>query len=90
MNLVCKKVLYWGRVQGVGFRYAAQRLAEGYAVAGYVRNLANGQVELLAEGDPQEVDRFIAGVTGYMADLIHGYNIHDEPVQGLRGFRIRG
>ena len=46
---VCKQVRYSGQVQGVGFRYTAQRLAEGYAVSGYVRNLPEGDVELVAE-----------------------------------------
>src|SRR5439155_885059 len=44
---VYKRVHYSGRVQGVGFRYTAQGLAADYAVAGYVRNLANGDVELV-------------------------------------------
>ena len=47
---VCKRVLFQGHVQGVGFRYATHGLAQRFAVAGYVRNLADGRVELVAEG----------------------------------------
>ena len=54
---VCKRVLYSGRVQGVGFRYTAHGLAQGYDVAGYVRNLPGGEVVLVnhvsAESGPR-------------------------------------
>lgn len=47
-----------GRVQGVGFRATTQRLAGGFAVRGFVRNLADGGVEIVAEAEPDELDRF--------------------------------
>ena len=53
-------VHFFGTVQGVGFRYTACRVAAGYEVGGYVRNLADGSVECLAEGDPAEIDGFLA------------------------------
>jgi acylphosphatase len=49
-----------GRVQGVGFRYTALREAERLGVTGYVRNLDDGDVEILAEGDPPDLDRFLS------------------------------
>ena len=48
------QAFYEGRVQGVGFRYTARRIAAGFDVAGYVRNLADGRVELVASGDDEE------------------------------------
>jgi acylphosphatase len=45
------RLIVRGRVQGVGFRYAACDEAKSLAVAGWVRNLANGSVEIVAEGD---------------------------------------
>ena len=48
-----------GRVQGVWFRAATRDKAKQLGVNGYVRNLANGAVEFVAEGDDSEVDRFI-------------------------------
>lgn len=48
-------VIYSGRVQGVGFRYTVCRAAERRHVTGYVRNLPDGDVELVAEGDEQEL-----------------------------------
>ncbi|MCA1818293.1 MAG: acylphosphatase, partial [Acidobacteria bacterium] len=49
---IARKFLISGRVQRVGFRFFAQRAAARHQVAGYVRNLADGRVEVLAEGAP--------------------------------------
>ena len=87
--LTCKHVYYSGRVQGVGFRYTAQRLASGYPVAGYVRNLANGDVELLAEGRADEVGAFLDDLARHMAGYIERTTVHDETPAGHQGFRIR-
>lgn len=86
---VCKRVLYSGRVQGVGFRYTAQHLAAGYAVAGHVRNLPDGDVELVAEGESDEVERFLAAVAGRMGANIDQAVVQDEAPTGRRGFHIR-
>ena len=45
-----RRIYYSGRVQGVGFRFSTQRLASGFAVAGSVKNLRDGRVEVVAEG----------------------------------------
>jgi len=49
------EVFYSGRVQGVGFRYTVQHIARGYAVTGFVKNLVDGRVQLVAEGRPEAV-----------------------------------
>ena len=49
-----------GHVQGVGFRYTASHVASGYAVKGFVRNLADGRVEMVAEGEPKDLDGLAA------------------------------
>lgn len=89
MATVSKRVLYSGRVQGVGFRMTAQSLASGYAVAGYVRNLPSGEVELIAEGEDSIVEAFLAEVARHMAAYIQGTTVQDAPTGGQRGFRIR-
>ena len=53
------QVLYSGRVQGVGFRYSVKRIAEGYEVVGWVRNLLDGRVELQIDGEETEVAAFL-------------------------------
>jgi acylphosphatase len=89
MAVVCKHVTYSGRVQGVGFRYTAQGLAAGHAVAGYVRNLPTGDVELVAEGEADVVEAFLAAVARHMAGYIADTAVRDVAPSGQRGFHIR-
>jgi acylphosphatase len=86
---VCKRVHYFGRVQGVGFRYTAHRLAQGFAVAGHVRNLPDGSVEIVAEGEADQVDGFLAAVRRRMAGYIERDTIIDDTPTGVQGFHIR-
>ena len=55
---VARHYLVSGEVQGVGFRFFAQRVAACHQVVGYVRNLADGRVEVHAEGTPESVEGF--------------------------------
>ena len=58
MDLIARHYLISGRVQGVGFRYFAERAARYAGVTGWVRNLADGSVEVHAKGTPAEVEKF--------------------------------
>jgi acylphosphatase len=67
------QIIYSGRVQGVGFRYTAKTVAAGFEIAGTVRNLADGRVELIAEGARGELEAFRdairgAGLAGFIRD----------------------
>jgi acylphosphatase len=78
----CKRVYYSGTVQGVGFRMTTRQIARQYSVAGYVRNLADGQVEVLVAGDADEIERFLGAVATRMASYIQDHRIidaSDEP-----------
>lgn len=55
--LVARRFLIGGRVQGVGFRFFAEDVAAGEGVSGWVRNLRDGRVEVLVEGDREAVTR---------------------------------
>ena len=83
-------VHFSGHVQGVGFRYTVMQVARGFEATGFVQNLADGRVLLVAEGEPREVDGMIAGVCDRMVGYIRSMDRHNET--GLRrhsGFMIR-
>lgn len=54
--------MYSGRVQGVGFRYTVKSVANGFMVVGQVKNLSDGRVELIAEGEKAELEEFRAAI----------------------------
>ncbi|MDR3633051.1 MAG: acylphosphatase [Isosphaeraceae bacterium] len=91
MGLERRCVYYSGRVQGVGFRFTARHLARGFDVAGYVRNLPDGRVELVAEGDAADVGSFFASVRREMGDKVRDADESSEAVEvsQLSGFEIR-
>jgi acylphosphatase len=83
-------VHYSGRVQGVGFRYTTRSIARGYAVTGYVSNLPNGRVELVAEGEQAQLDEFLAEVRGRFFNNIRDEWRDTQPASGeYPGFEIR-
>lgn len=90
MNRRRMHIFYSGRVQGVGFRYTVKTVAAGFEVTGNVRNLSDGRVELVAEGDAAELKAFQQAIR----DEGLGTLIRDEQVEwsealgDLRGFEI--
>ena len=86
-----RRVFYSGHVQGVGFRFTCQHLARQFAVSGFVRNLPDGRVELLAEGEAGEVDSFLDAVRREMGDTIREVaETHEPPGDPpLSAFTIR-
>jgi acylphosphatase len=84
------RVYYSGRVQGVGFRYTAREVAIGFEVTGFVQNLPDGRVELVAEGEARELEDFLKGIeASHLAPLIRGKQVDwAEPTGEFRSFRI--
>ncbi|MFO0890485.1 MAG: acylphosphatase [Isosphaeraceae bacterium] len=91
MALERRRVIFSGRVQGVGFRATCRWLARGHEVAGYVRNLPDGRVELLTEGDSEEIDRLLDSIRCEMGGFIRGEHSEPEPTGDppLGGFHVR-
>jgi acylphosphatase len=85
------QVLYEGWVQGVGFRWTVKRIATGYDVRGWVRNLSDGRVELRAEGEDDEVRAFLNGIReSELKAHIRRVEEHETPLlTDARGFEIR-
>ena len=62
MDMTQVKINVQGRVQGVGFRYCTKMLADQLHISGYAKNLDDGSVEILAEGNPEDIAQFIEEV----------------------------
>lgn len=89
-RMIARQYLFTGRVQGVGFRYAAKQVAKGFDVVGWVRNLADGRVELQVMGDESELEDFVEEI--YASPLGHHILEREEravpPLTDIRGFNI--
>ena len=84
------QIMYSGRVQGIGFRYTVKSTVSGFEVSGTVRNLLDGRVELIAEGNKDELQQFRQAI----AESGLGHFIENEDVSWseakneFRGFEI--
>jgi acylphosphatase len=89
-SLERREVLYSGRVQGVGFRYTARQTAGDYEVKGFVRNLADGRVQLVIEGSHEEIDRYMNALTDQLSGYIRAAAADVRPATGeFAGFEVR-
>ncbi len=78
-----------GRVQGVWFRQTCRDRAAALDVAGWVRNLTDGRVEVAIEGRPSAVDALVGWChEGPARAAVTGVEILDEAPEGLQGFRV--
>lgn len=90
--IVAQRFLISGRVQGVGFRYFADEVARREGLSGFVRNRADGRVEVVVEGEQESVARFeMAMRQGPPLSRIDAVDIESLPPAGRRTeFVIRG
>jgi acylphosphatase len=87
---VRRRVSVAGRVQGVWFRESCRDQAQAAGVAGWVRNLADGQVEVVLEGSPGAVDEVLAWCRrGPRRARVDRVDFVDEAPVGEQGFRVR-
>ena len=74
MKKIAKNIIFTGRVQGVGFRYTAHRIALRCELEGFVRNMPDGSVEMFAQGHPDDIADCIRDIAesfaGYIRDTI--------------------
>ena len=89
MRNIAKHVIYKGRVQGVGFRFTAQRIAMRYELAGFVKNLPDGSVEMFAQGHPDDVAGCLRDIEESFGAYLKDTIITDNPLNArLHGFDI--
>ena len=85
------RVIYHGRVQGVGFRYTTDRMARRFPVSGSVRNLPDGTVELIVAGETGQVRAFLAAIAqAFDGNITHADKQQlDESTDVSAAFSIR-
>lgn len=90
MAVACTRVVVTGRVQGVWFRESTRRMATEAGLAGWVRNLPDGNVEALFEGPAEKVASAVAWCRkGPERAFVASLEEYAEQPQGLVGFEIR-
>ncbi|MGE3063574.1 MAG: acylphosphatase [bacterium] len=85
-----KKIIVKGRVQGIGYRYFVRDEAGKIGIKGWVKNLSNGNVLILAQGEKTDVDDFIERVkVGNVYARIDEIEIRDAGEEDLIDFQIK-
>lgn len=87
--MAARHVIFIGRVQGVGFRYTAHRMADRRRLTGFVRNLPDGTVEMLAQGHAHDIDDCIRDIKDYFGDYLRETKVQEMPTDPkYKDFRI--
>ena len=74
-----RRFCFVGRVQGVGFRYTSRRIALGLSLQGYVRNLADGSVEMFAQGPQADLDRCLEEIRDSIGEYVREVTVTELP-----------
>ncbi len=89
--MICRRAVVSGAVQGVGFRYFAQRAAREARVTGWVRNRPDGTVETVAEGEAGAVARYLERLrSGPAGGRVTSFVEEERLIEGFRSFEITG
>lgn len=75
-------MIYAGSVQGVGFRFTAERIAQQLGVLGFVKNLPDGNVEIVGEGRKEQLENFLKNMDSAMRGYISDLQVDWEPACG--------
>jgi len=83
-------VFYSGRVQGVGFRFTAERIGSSLGITGWVKNLRDGRVEIIAEGKEEKLENFSREINSYFSNYIQDSEIDWQESKGeFKDFGVR-
>ena len=87
---VRRRIVVRGRVQGVFFRDTTRRRAESLGVAGWAANRPDGTVEVVAEGEPDAIERLVDFLReGPRRADVDDVDVSEEEPEGLGGFDVR-
>ncbi|MDH4585079.1 acylphosphatase [Pseudomonas sp. BN415] len=90
MARICLHGYVSGKVQGVYYRQSTQEQADRLELDGWVRNLADGRVEVLVEGEDGAVRELAAWLEEGPAEAeVTGVELQEQPLQGITGFIVR-
>ena len=82
-------IFYSGTVQGVGFRFTTRELASELSLSGWVKNLSDGRVEILAEGNQKDIEELMNQITEKFQGYIKDKEVSSAPASGkLKDFQI--
>jgi len=88
--MVSYKIRVYGRVQGVGYRDFVRRRARAFGINGYVRNMVDGSVEIVAEGEERAFELFLREIKrGPMLARVDRVDIEPKKYEGYGDFEIR-
>lgn len=86
----CKRIIFQGRVQGVGFRFSTARIAKSFPVAGYVKNLSDGTVELVVDAELSVLRNFMDAIEQHFEGYIDNRDESNcSTAEEFREFEIR-
>ncbi|MBR5165344.1 MAG: acylphosphatase [Ruminococcus sp.] len=89
MEKIRRHIVFYGSVQGVGFRYRAYYAAQACGVSGWVKNCYDGSVEMEAEGTEKAIDDMILAIEKGTYVRIENMSVKSLPLHGDHGFEIR-
>lgn len=89
MSEIRRYIKFYGRVQGVGFRYRAYYAAQSFGVKGWVRNCSDGSVEMEVQGSEESIDKMIMSVEKGTFIVIENMDCRSIPLGDDNGFVIR-
>ena len=83
-------VFYNGRVQGVGFRFTTEEIANELGILGWIKNLRSGEVELVVEAPQEKLEVFLSRLDQYFSTYIQDAQVSWQEATGsFKGFEIR-
>ena len=89
MEKIRKHIIFYGYVQGVGFRWKAKHTAQRYGISGWVRNLPDGSVEMEAEGTSHDIADLTEALENHSWGSVERIEAKTIPVHGDYNFEVR-